>query len=367
MNQAVIQRTKQPKSRLSVVDCDIHPSASSPSEVQQFMTQEMREHWQTFGARVAQPFLGTIPYPRMSPGNGSRMDAYPPKGGPAASDLGFLQEQLLDLYDIEFGMLQPLSVGSVTFDQKLGAAICSAVNDWQLSKWCHPEPRLKAAICVPQEDPDAAVAEIEKRAKDGHFAQVAIPPRTAEPIGRKRYWRVLECAAYHGFPIGLHSGAYGWHANTGSGWASYYWEEHMAFAYQLQGVVQSLVFEGAFERIPDLKAVAIEGGFAWAAPLGWRMDKQFDIMRKEVPHLKKKPSEYMRTQMWYTTQPIEEPERKDDIHDIIRWIGEDRLMFSTDYPHWDFDDPRYAFQVNLPEDIKKKIMGENAKQLYRLG
>ena len=75
----------------------------------------------------------------------------------------------------------------------------------------------------------------------------------------------------------------------------------------------------------------------------------------------------MREHIWYTTQPIEEPERPDDLLDTIRWIGADRLMFSTDYPHWDYDDPASAFKVKLSEEQKRLIFRDNARKLYKLG
>jgi predicted TIM-barrel fold metal-dependent hydrolase len=110
----------------------------------------------------------------------------------------------------------------------------------------------------------------------------------------------------------------------------------------------------------------VEGGFAWAPSLGWRMDRQWERMRSEVPDVKRPPSEYIREHIWYTTQPVEEPVRPDQLRDIIGWLGWDRLMFSTDYPHWDFDDPRYAFKIPLSEAEKEKIFRGNARALYRL-
>ncbi len=74
-----------------------------------------------------------------------------------------------------------------------------------------------------------------------------------------------------------------------------------------------------------------------------------------MPHLKRLPSEYIRDHVWVTTQPIEEPERPDDLLATIEWIGWDRVMFSTDYPHWDQDDPRHAFKVKLPEQGRQRI------------
>jgi predicted TIM-barrel fold metal-dependent hydrolase len=103
-----------------------------------------------------------------------------------------------------------------------------------------------------------------------------------------------------------------------------------------------LIFEGVFERFPKLKVVAVEGGFTFAPSLAWRTDKHWSRLRVEVPHVRRPPSEYLREKVWFTTQPMEETRKQAHLRDIIDWLGWDRLMFSSEYPHWDFDDPRYA-------------------------
>ena len=80
----------------------------------------------------------------------------------------------------------------------------------------------------------------------------------------------------------------------------------------------------------------IEAGFGWAPSLAWRLDKSFERLHSEVPHLKRKPSEYIRDHIWWTTQPMEDPERRDHLFEVIEWIGWDKLLFATDYPHWDY-------------------------------
>jgi len=350
-----------------VVDCDIHPAPSSPAELAQFLPERWREHLTTYGVRMPnQPTNNIVPYPRMAPGHGMRMDSWPPNGGFPASDLEFMREQLLNACDIEFGILQPLSSGSMTTNQELGAELTNAMNEWQLAKWTTKDKRLKAAICVPQEDAASAVTAIERYSANRDFVHIAIPTRTMEPFGRKRYWPIFEAAQHFNLPICMHAPATGYHCNTPTGWVSYYIEEHVAFANPPQTIVTSMIMEGVFERFPRLRVVLVEGGFAWVPPLAWRLDSLWKRMHDEVPHVKRAPSEYLREHFWFTTQPVEESERPADLLDTIRWIGPDRLMFSTDYPHWDFDDPARAFKVELSPEDRKAIFRENAVSLFRL-
>ena len=353
--------------RLGFVDCDVHPYTKSPADLDEFLPERWRNHRKSIGTRARSPFIGAPNYPRMSPFVGMRMDSYPKDGTHPGSDLEMMRAQLLDLFDVSYGMMMPLlGRGGDERNVEFGAAMAAAANDWEAQVWCDPEPRLKAGIQITTEYTEAAIKEIEKRAGDRRFTHVMIPPRGLEPLGRRRYWPILECCAANGFPIALHLGGTSGHPSTGGGWPSFYHEEHPSYPQSKEALLTSLVVEGVFEHIPNLRVALVEGGFAWMPSLCWRLDKHYKRLRAEVPHLKMLPSEYVRRNVWVTTQPIEEPERPEDLLSTCEWIGWDRIMFSTDYPHWDQDDPRYAFKVALPEDWKRKIYHDNAAALYNL-
>jgi uncharacterized protein len=350
------------KARLELIDCDIHPYPKTRAELYQFLPRAWREHVETYGPRGAQPFLGLMHIPRVQL---ARLDSKP-ETGPAGSDLKLMREQLLDLYDIKYGILQPFGPGGGgnLLNPGLGSAICSAVNDWQIALWLDPEPRLRGSLLLPQEDADASVKEIEHHAGNPKFAQVAVHARSAEPLGKRRYWPIYEAAERVGLPVAIHSSGYGQHPPSGAGWMSFYIEEHHSYAHTMQTAIISMVMEGVFERFPRLKFMAVEGGFAWVPPLAWRLDKVWARNRGETPLVKRPPSEYMRGNVWYATQPVEEPEVASQIGDVIEWIGADRLVFATDYPHWDMDDPRYAFKYPLDKETQARIFSANAKELY---
>jgi predicted TIM-barrel fold metal-dependent hydrolase len=353
-------------SRLAIVDCDIHPAFRRASDLHPFLPSRWREHMTTFGEHLRQGLSGNLAWPRMMAA-GMRVDAFP-EDGPPGSDLELMRRQHLDANGVEYGMLMQLSRGGMEErNLEFAAALSRAVNDWQLETWVKKEPRLRAGIVVPQEDAAFAVGEIERRADDPAFVQILISPRASDPLGHRRYWPIFAAAERCHRPIALHvQGFSGGHASTGSGWPTYYMQEHYATSSNMQTTLVSMVFEGVFERFPKLKVVMIEGGFSWAPALCWRMDKHWGRMRQEVPDVKRPPSEYVRAQVWFTTQPIEEPEQPRHLADIMEWVGWDRLMFSTDYPHWDFDHPQHAFKLALTEEQKAKVFRDNAKALYGL-
>jgi uncharacterized protein len=64
---------------------------------------------------------------------------------------------------------------------------------------------------------------------------------------------------------------------------------------------------------------------------------------------------------------MEEPEDRQHLFDTMEWIGWDRLLFASDYPHWDFDDPFRAFPAGLPQGRYRQILTGNGRAVYRLG
>jgi predicted TIM-barrel fold metal-dependent hydrolase len=243
--EALLDKEASAKSRLRIIDCDVHPSLHARSDLNPFLAKRWQEHLKTYGDHLRTPYIGTTPYPRSSPLI-SRRDAWPPTGGPPGSDLDFMRKQHLDPLDIEFGILQVLDL--FIFSQQnleFGAAIQRAINEWQLAHWTSRDPRLKASILVGQDDTALAIAEIERCAKIGQYVQINVSPRANEPLGRRRYWPIYERAQELGLPLGIHVGGYGGHAPTGSGWPSFYVEEHQTNAHTVAAQLTSLVLEGS--------------------------------------------------------------------------------------------------------------------------
>ena len=347
--------------RTAVIDCDIHNTLPAETSLHPYLSARWRQYADDFGART---YHGLY-YPLASE-HAARTDAWPPSGLKPGSDLDFLREQLLDRWGIEYGVLLPLLGSGKQLNLEWGAAMSRAINDWQAAEWLDPEPRLRASIAVAYEAPDLAVEEIRRRAGDQRFVQIQFESRTHEPLGRRKYWPIYEAAAEHRLPIGMHFGAQGGWPITGVGHPSFYIEYHTGQSISFQDQVISLVTEGVFERFPGLKFVLIEGGFGWLPRLMWRLDRAYGKLKAEVPHLTQLPSDYIREHVWLTTQPIEEPETPAAFQRLLGDLAlDDHIMFSTDYPHWDFDAPDAAIPASVPPETRRKIMAENARSLYR--
>jgi predicted TIM-barrel fold metal-dependent hydrolase len=364
----MVATLQQPTGRrgttLPVIDCDIHPAPKTPKTLDAYLPARWRRYRETIGGL---DYHGSY-YPRANL-NAARTDAWPPSGLPPGGDLDFMRQQLLDYWNLDYGVLQPLLGAGAERNLEYSAALSSAINDWQIAEWLEPEPRLRSGLVVPYEDAELAAREIHRVGDYPGFVQVMLVIRTSEPLGRRKYWKLYEAALEHDLPIGIHFGSHGGHPITGAGWASYYLEDHAGMSTAFQAQLISYVCEGVFEQFPSLKVVLVEGGFGWAPPLAWRLDAAWKRLKEEVPHLKRAPSEYLQEHFWFTTQPMEEPHQPHQFLELLEqgpWLA-DRLMFATDYPHWDFDAPDEALpKVKLPAGVDRKIMAENARALYQL-
>ena len=333
-------------SRLAIADCDIHHSPRDFKLLYPYLEPRWREHLDLFGQRPRQGNYSGPQYPKSQP-DASRRDAWPPGGGRPGSDLDFMRTHHLDANGIELGilaMIRPHPGGMQNLD--LSGALCRAINDWQVAEWTQPEPRLKASIVVPYEDADASVAEIERWAGHPDMVQVLLLSRTVEPLGHRRYWPIYEAAERAGLPVGIHAFGNGGQPTTGTGWPSFYIEDMVGHSQSCQSMVSSMVVRACSRASPTLRDRADRGRLRLAAAARLAARPRLDAAAgRDALRSTRPPSEYIRDHFWLTTQPMEEPDDAAHLRDTIEWIGWDRLLFATDYPHWDYDDPRQALKL----------------------
>lgn len=353
----ITARTTRP----ALIDCDHHNELDSDKDLYPYLAKRWRDHIDTYGLRGAAGYY----YPRFMP---HKEDSRPPSGRKSGSEAAFTKVDFLDPMNVAYGILTPLSPAGRQLNHELDTALASAVNDWQIAEWLDPEPRYRASIITPFEFPDRAVAEIRRCVKDGRFAQLQVSGRPHEPMGRPRYWPIYEVCEEYGLPVMSHAfGSYG-NPITGAGWPSFYIEEHVGPAQAMQANITSMIVEGVFDRFPGLNVVSVENGFGWLPSLMWRLDSSWKMLKSEVPHLTRLPSEIIAEHVYLSTQPMEEPNKPEYFFQMLEQFGSaaDHIMFASDYPHWDWDSPDGCFPVNLPAALQQKIYYDNAAALYRL-
>jgi uncharacterized protein len=340
------------------IDCDIHPAVPSLKALLPYMA----DHWRDMLLQRGMHELDSIAYPNNAPIT-SRPDWRPENGKPGA-DLDLVRQQALDGFGSAFAICNCLYGVQLLFSEDMAAAFARAVNDWIAREWLDREPRLRASIVVAVQNPELAVEEIERCAGDRRFVQVLLLAQGELPLGRRYYWPIYAAAARHGLPIGIHAGSGYRHPATPVGWPSYYLEDYAAEATAFQSQLTSLLCEGVFSKFPSLRVVLLESGFTWLPAYLWRMTKYWRGLRTEIPWVDGSPTEIVRDNVRLTLQPVDAPPRAEQFERLMDHMGSDAiLLFSTDYPHWQFDGDA-ALPEGLPPALVRKIMVDNPRASY---
>ena len=126
------------------------------------------------------------------------------------------------------------------------------------------------------------------------------------------------------------------------------------------------IIHGLPERFPNLKTIWIESGLAWLPFMMQRLDSEYQMRPSEAPLLKKLPSDYIRD-MYFSSQPIETSNIKLTEATFNAINASTQLMYSSDWPHWDFNPPSTIYELKFLKEIEKRnILGENALRLFNL-
>lgn len=295
--------------------------------------------------------------------NGIRQDIGPPgsDGDPAV-----LVRELIEPHQTHCAILTGSKVLGINVhpNSLFAMAFARAYNDWLIETWLSYDSRFRGSMLIAPQDIKGSVKEIERVGEHPGMVQILISGSSPLLFGKRYFWPLYEIAEAYNLPIAVHPLGL---MPTGSGWMSTYLEHHtMLLTRDFMNHLVSLICEGVFEQFPKLKVVLIEGGVAAYVPLLWRLDKNWKAVRAEVPWLKRKPSEYIPTNIRFTTQPIEEPEDEDLLLELYHELdAAHTVMYSSDWPHWDFDSPTAIFR-NFPEHLRQRIFVENARELYGL-
>ena len=367
MSVATPKRENQQQTvAVKVVDVDVHPypSAATAHLIAEHTPEPYRSRWYAGQAAAAGSAIGGGPIydpPEFQDARAMRADARPPSGGFPCSEPDFATEQLLKGAHVDIGILEPQLRGEIVPEEEL--AKCVGANGWLAQSWLEGDAnrhgRWRGSICTTLHEPVGSARELERWADHPMMCQALITPEVKFGFGDPRCDAFYDAASRLGITVAVHVargpddrvpigpvGPNSWYVDFFTAGVPLVYAAH----------ITSLVFDGAFERFPDLRFTFTEGAFTWVLPLMWRLDAIWEARKAHLPDVKRKPSEYIREHIRFATQPVEDPEDRDDVVSYLEAMrAEELLMFSTDYPHWSYDDPAWAIQ-RMPKPARDRIM-----------
>jgi uncharacterized protein len=293
--------------------------------------------------------------------------------------------EVLDECGIDAQVIFPNTIGlggqylGMLEDDALCRLIIELYNDKMAEIQAESGNRLLGMPLMPAWDIDTCVAEAKRVAALGARGvnMTQDPQDLGSPDLANRAWDPFwETCAELQLPVHFHIGA---SSTTMSFYGQYPWDSHpMNTKLAIGGtllfignarVVTNAILSGVFDRHPDLKMVSVESGVGWIPFILETLDYEMsENAPNELAQLKKLPSEYFRSN-FYATFWFENNRNK--LPELIDAVGEDNILFETDFPHPTCLYPNplgtvEAKMATLAPEVRKKIYGENARKLYRL-
>ena len=358
--------------RLVVVDTDVHHNFRTRSDLIPYMSRFDGERFLDYGFGISGGVFG------FNGGhNGLRVDIVDPDNpppaeiGPTASDPDDTVRRLLDGCGIDIGLLTggPGALASAMPDADFSNAICRAFNDFSVEHWLERDSRFRLALHVNMQDPAAAAAEIDRLGGHPAVCAIMLGCGSLRPYGHRMYHPVYEACVRNNLAVAMHFDAEGAGVNpplTAAGYPSHYIEGRQLRPSYYIVHINSFVFEGVFKKFPELRIGILEAGFAWLPSMLWKLDLDWKGLRWQTPWVDELPSEIIKRHFRFATQPMEEPSEPEALQHILKWIdAENTLMFATDYPHFDWDDPARTF-AGYSDGFRRRVFSENAIDTFRL-
>lgn len=341
-----------------VFDCDIHPEIPGTSVLLPYLDS----YWTEYVVNSELTDFQTYNYPPKAPISARRnwrCDPIKPAGS-----LEQVQRELLNEFEIDRAVINSLFGSFMLMNADMGHALTVAANNYFKDQWLDKEDRLRASISIAPQDPANAVGEIERLAGDARFIQVMMMAANDMLLGKRHYWPIYAAAEKANLPIMIHAGTAFRYGVAPGGPTSYFFEGYNAQAGAIANQITSIVAEGVLNKFPNLKFVVAESGITWLPSTIARLNKYWQGMRREIPWLNQRPGDLILERFYFTLQPFDCPDDENTVRIALRHLGDElKIVFSTDYPHWQFDGPNPIPPGFSPELIYK-IAVENPKLLY---
>ncbi len=270
----------------------------------------------------------------------------------------------MDKEGIEVSVLFPTGGFAVSRlpEKDYAAAFCRGYNNW-IASVCNESPRLEGVGLVPFQDVPAAVKEVNRAITKLRLVGITVGTfGMKEHLGEPTFWPIYEELQRLNAPLLIH--------NARSGPAgevrfdTFLFKHTVGRPFETMLDCAALMYGGVPEKFPKLRVAFLECGIGWVPYWMDRMDEEYEKRASEAPLLKAKPSEYMANGNWfYSTEPEEA-----SLPYAAERVGEDNVLFASDYPHWDGMFPYVVSTLrgrkDLSDTAKQKILGENAKRMY---
>lgn len=291
---------------------------------------------------------------------GARPGASDPEARLADLDLDGMDVQVI------YGSLG-LAISTIK-DLDFGVAMAKACNDYY-SSFCSKSPdRLKAMATLPVQDIPAAVEELRRAVTEKGLLGGTVPPNVdGKNLDHPDFYPLWEEAGRLDVPISVHwgNGSYLRAAGT-ERFNTHFMVHAIGHPFEQMIAVATIVCGGVAEQFPNVRFGFLEAGCGWVPFWAERLEEHYERRAAEMPLMKKEPLEYLTSgSCWFAAEPDE-----DGVPGAAETVGDEYILYSSDYPHTDSKFPESVSAVRERDDLsdtaKERILGTNAARYYRL-
>lgn len=368
-----------------VIDSDSH--ISTTGEIwSRYLDEEMRRHpeaprsWEEGGTRFSS--VGRVTSPPTWPAtNAQRKGAYQTPGAkdrPGATDADYRVRDFVDHEGFDRSLLMPEAAvwPAGIVDVALGNAMSEAYNNYVHDFASRQPTRLFGIGVLNAADPSHAVREMRRCVKDLGFPAIYLNNQVLGAHdddyilpSQEHYYPIYEEAQHLGVPVVLHawikSPIPGFQFNRKSPTPV---TDIFGMVYAGMELVDCLITGGVCEMFPDTRFGIFEAGVGWVPTIldryHERLEKFSEMMKGHAPKMKLLPEEYIQRQIWFGFEPEDA-----FVPDFIKWTkAPNRLLYSADYPHLDYEQGQlkeFFERDDLSAEHKRAAVREAPLEFYR--
>jgi predicted TIM-barrel fold metal-dependent hydrolase len=356
-----------------IVDVDCHHyETESFAQVAEYIEDPIVRHNLQSSLRKGAARPGVMPSQIGDQDMGGRVTRYPRRGEEVTADGAPRDVQLVHRYQeqlgIDYSVLFPTPMLNLGMHPQtdVEVALARAYARWMTQEVLPHSDSIRTMLYLPFNDPEESLRLIREFGQAPNVVGFLVTSVRQVPVHHNRYMPVYTALSELRLPLAFHA-AYDWtHGPVAQ--LNKFMSVH-ALGFPLYNMVHltNFVINGVPARFPDLKVLWIEGGLSYVPFLMQRLDNEYMMRSSEAPLLTKLPSDYMRDFYW-SSQPLEATWNPRLLEEIFRMMdAPNRLLYASDYPHWDFDTPSVIYDLPfLDERAKRRILGLNAAELFGL-
>ncbi len=231
-------------------------------------------------------------------------------------------------------------------------------DDMARAQRAHPS-RIRWMASLPWEYPARAVAELQRAHESGAVGVMVLANIAGASLTSPHFapiWQAIDDLA---LPVLVHPTAPP--GTPEMDLRAYNLIASIGFIFDTSLSIARMMFDGFFERYPNLKIIASHAGGALPYLVG-RLDQCFDNMNACRTSTSIRPTEFMR-HIYYDAVTY----RQEALELCVAVGGADRVMYGSDYPHNIGDMKGCLTRVdNLPPEQRGALRGGNAARVFKL-